>query len=429
MASQERRTASAGTSGSPLTHRNGSGMWVSHRPILLRNDHSDTAMIVHRGLTVKQFQDNVLRAFKPLRHEQDQDVSAPITEGYEWHGSHQFETDRIVDNEHSVRLSGCQYFSDLTVFTGSTAPSGLNRGGVFLITPQFFGGRLTTLANLFQFFKFRRIRIVYVPTTPTTAPGSSIIYYSSNNDVSAAQNGVAELTIASSLDSFVSTPVWHEASMDLDLSESLPMYSCVPGSVEESSLQGVLCTGASNITAGSTLVLGQLFMQFEIDFFHPRISRTLEGLHTTSAVLTYGALTPYSPSTVVRFVQVAPAAATPTIFSMINPPTGPAFGVVTWNGLWTANDPVETWLDASTGQTASSYAYGINLFFRSFLAGGLLVYNLYLDAGSAESGALDVETGLSADFTGSLTYLSTGFSPAAAVTSAVTLQWYYTDLE
>lgn len=368
---------------------------------------------------------NIRTAFKRSPHNSEPTpVTAPISVGHEWHGSHVFEKDSLVHGEHSTSLSGNVYLTDASAHIG-VVNIGLIRGATFLITPQFLGGRASTLANLYQFFRFKKLHIHYIPSVPTTTPGNAIMYYTSNNSITALESGTAELAIASTYNSFVSGPIWSEITLECDLSESLPMYSCVPGSIEESSVQGIFSNGFSNIFAGSEVDGGQLYMQYDIEFYRPRISRTLENYHQSNATLTINHLYTPSINRCVTAVDDLPAAGTMSLVFAGVAPTTPAFGTIecsTWSSL---QGPC-AWSDNGTG-TQITPDIGTNLFFRSFILNGSLYYNFFADAATAESAVFDNET-TNAAYAGALCFHNS-IATLASTSNLFTFRWYPTDSE
>jgi len=426
LAPRARGPHDTGSLSAPVRHHlTQNKMWVAREPTVFKvGEH---AFVVHRGLTASMFKHNVGLAFKnPPSASPDKEISAPVSEGYQWHGAHVFEHDSIKHGEHSVTISGCTYVTDAHVDLSFVQP-GLNRGATLLVNPQFFGGRLAALAQQFQYFKFTRLIVRYIPMVPTTSAGAWIMFYVANNSVTAAFSGSAELAIASTYNSFLSNPVWGRGDLEADMSESLPMYSCVPGDVEENTVQGIIGTGVSGIgvPGGSepAFVGGQLFVQYVCEFFKPRISRQMNSFLETACYLTIGTGFTCTPGQAVVLSIEAPHSAASTV-TCVSAPAYPIFGVLEVTS-WNVVNATQEWFDG-VSNTRYDVAPGVSYFVRSYLMSGTAYMVLYPSAAGAEQATFTPGTG---GFSGALTHYNTATAAATYTAAACTLRYFETDTE
>jgi hypothetical protein len=134
------------------------------------------------------------------------------------------------------------------------------------ISPSTISPRLAAIESMFQWYVIRRLKIMYVPTTGSTTVGSVGIGISTDWDTQDAlptptQTQILELQPA------ILTPVWTIASVEMK-NTGTKLYECYLSSESgQNRFQAIL--GAALNTGALSGAIGQLFMEYEVDFYQP----------------------------------------------------------------------------------------------------------------------------------------------------------------
>jgi hypothetical protein len=140
---------------------------------------------------------------------------APLAEGInvQYHGSDEHEEIR-KDGRHTL-LSGRVYMGSLTgpasAGINPLATQQVNTGShlmTFDLSPSALGGRVLSLARTFQQFKFKRLRVMYVPTVSAQTDGGIMVYFTNELSVSGVVTGDTELAHVTALGNTFQTVVW-----------------------------------------------------------------------------------------------------------------------------------------------------------------------------------------------------------------------------
>lgn len=179
-------------------------------------------------------------------------------------------------------LLGVAKLSSNTV--GGTVLSINGAQGPLLISPlsaQFQGSRLYVEALRFEKFRFRKLRFHYIPYLGTNSTGSVILAYdpdAADNNINAnppLQGELQALQVLMSFQDAESGSVWSPFCMDCKTVESDPQsfyYTNYIGSDIRLAAQGVLWV-ASGGGIGANVTLGNIAIEYEIDFYDPSMDQ------------------------------------------------------------------------------------------------------------------------------------------------------------
>jgi hypothetical protein len=201
-------------------------------------------------------------------------VSAPSTIGivipssyFRMDGKAQSLTD-IGGMGDSARVCGCDLFGTAIKAGSSTAAAGFGSTATYWtgLTPSAISTRMQNLEELFQYYAFRKIRIIYSPEVPTSTAGSLALGVAQDNNVlavsSPTQQQLLELSPAFKM------PVWMTGSCEYTHSGTKVWETSTENSeILNNCVQLLLgCT----LTGGvASTQYGTLWMEYVIDFYKP----------------------------------------------------------------------------------------------------------------------------------------------------------------
>jgi len=166
-----------------------------------------------------------------------------------------------------IRLRGREYLSNITVSTTATA-----RGQCLYalpISPDIIPNtRLQIMSNMWTRYIFRKFRVTYAGTAPTTQPGSLMMYC----DYDPSQNpftvvGDVPLRYAYTHDA-TDVSVWEKATVEVTDAVYNEMLYVDPALDTRWSIQGTFWLLSSGALAAG-LECGKLILDYEIDFAVP----------------------------------------------------------------------------------------------------------------------------------------------------------------
>jgi len=170
----------------------------------------------------------------------------------------------------SERVVGCDLFS-FPIKAGTTDVAAGFSGGIYgdlfwqTLSPSVISTRLAAIEEMYQWYAIRRLKVHYVPTTGTGTVGSVAIGVATDADESAAfasptQQQVLELNPA------VLTPVWAMSTLEIQHRGTKLWQSFASGNEDpDTEFQMIIAASLLGGIAGTTY--GQLWMEFEIDFY------------------------------------------------------------------------------------------------------------------------------------------------------------------
>lgn len=142
---------------------------------------------------------------------------------------------------------------------------------------------LSTIAEQYDYFKFNRVRLEYVPLCATSQTGRVMLAYEpdAKDEVSRSRVGL------SSYFNSVDGSAWGVLSLDLKLINNVPWYSCQGPSFEptNTNTQGAALWAT---WAGSTADIGELYITYDVSLKDPQPKNTdvLQATGTAAVVST-----------------------------------------------------------------------------------------------------------------------------------------------
>jgi len=211
--------------------------------------------------------------------------------GISFLGSAIREREYMGKNGRHIQVVGHQFLSQLTTYTGGGSSASCTvgsrlRGGVHLLSPDAFGGRLALLSQMFEQHKVNKLTIVYNSLVAATEPGSIAMYARNDTSTPTVDTGIDELSHAATHNSFKQSNVWQSFKMDIDPSDVQQKYWDEPGNNSRLTFQGVLQVLAAS-TLADNLPIGDLYVEFDIDFYGEELNYEIKDVHTSYATFAY----------------------------------------------------------------------------------------------------------------------------------------------
>jgi hypothetical protein len=171
-------------------------------------------------------------------------------------------------------LSGCDYLDTLSV------PAATDNGTIIkklTVSPSNFPSRLSHFANLYERFRFLKLTFHYTPNVAMTTPGQLVFAY----DIDARDEyptGADLLPHLLGNACNISFPVSKLTSYKLPLDASLPPcytgYSV--GAEMRTYLQGQFLIAWNGDLQATTMYLGSLYVDYEIEMLDPQYETPIE---------------------------------------------------------------------------------------------------------------------------------------------------------
>jgi hypothetical protein len=206
------------------------------------------------------------------------------------------------DPRNGVRAEGCALFTQVGInslvptaaFFGGLSNVNDQDNGFVNLTPSIIDPRLSALALTYQYYAFRKIRVIYMPSVSTTVGGMVHLGISKDSSqASIAFNvatpgavGYSNATPQQVLEydpSLMSTS-WQPAEMEF-LHRGTSLWETYPNGEEptdsriQATLVAIIDSLASPPSSATQLNLGKIWLQYEIDFYipGPPSSQTISG--------------------------------------------------------------------------------------------------------------------------------------------------------
>jgi hypothetical protein len=171
------------------------------------------------------------------------------------------------DNGSSLKVSGCDLFSTGVLNNASTT-AGLT-GSVYYVnlTPSAISTRVQAFEEIFSWYVIRKLRVHYIPNCGTGTSGSVALGIVTDAREAATiaaptQQQILEMNPA------LLTPPWALSTMELKNSGS-KLYECYASAESTDTKIQALLAAAFAVAAGSAITTGQLWFEYEIDFYSP----------------------------------------------------------------------------------------------------------------------------------------------------------------
>lgn len=175
----------------------------------------------------------------------------------------------ILSKPHT-RVSGHEFLSSVTGATTQTTGTSLY---TVLLSPSNLGvGRLAAFSRLYEKFRFRKFIVTYIPIAAATVAGQVMGYFDTDpaetvysaTPLAAFQRGVAHFGAQS-------TNVWERKSFSLQDDDPTRLLFCNETEAGSERLAKQARFTLLSSSAQSATALGNLFVEYEVDFYGPQI--------------------------------------------------------------------------------------------------------------------------------------------------------------
>jgi hypothetical protein len=205
-----------------------------------------------------------------------------------FNGTVAHELEHIRNGQRAINMKGTQLI-DSVIVPSADADAGLTSVGAHLtrgvipVTPESFGGRLAWMAEQFQEMDCKKFTLHYLPTVPTTTAGAIALCFTPDAGTSVLGNDLAELTALSTA-KYQQTQVWQATSLDIKPADIIGGYMDDVTGDWRMAVQGFISVMAASSLAAGTI--GNLFLEYEYDFFAPQITNEATASVTIDLALT-----------------------------------------------------------------------------------------------------------------------------------------------
>lgn len=288
-----RRTPRGAAKSSSRANGNGpnaprSSVKTYHPRVVQLREHGDHGLVVSsvtKHPSHKTYAQAVSRRFLKPQYTEDKagftHESAPVATGtsMEFHGSDEHEEVKH-DGLHSSVSGRCFLNTVRNIGDGVSLDPSWDQGSRLIlldISPKAIGGRALTVSRNFQRFKFKKLRLMYVPSVSTATSGTLLMYFSNDVALSLSPTGTRELAHATATGQGVSFPVWQSSHLDISMKQLVSNFS---PDVEEAALssQGIFVVETASTIDwsanpnGAGGSLGAIYLDYELECWEPRIS-------------------------------------------------------------------------------------------------------------------------------------------------------------
>lgn len=282
----------------------------AHRSAIITNSlHAEGSKLpvakTSEHMSPKTYHEAVQKRFKPLSHNESRtsftSENAPVSVGttVEFHGSDEHKS--LKDDGLHNSCSGRLYLQDVSNVAGpSVTPDPTWGPGARLVlcdlTPKSLGGRVLALSRQFQRFKFKKFRIIYVPSVSTATSGSFMLYYTNDMALTLSPVGTRELSHATATGTGVQFPVWEAASLDIHPKDLLKNFSSAStdASISAQGIFSLITASAIDFSSnpnGASGSYGSIYVDYEVEFWEPTLSFQIPARDMQFGSLTTGSLT------------------------------------------------------------------------------------------------------------------------------------------
>jgi hypothetical protein len=219
---------------------------------------------------------------------------SPLKVNMTWDGPafHQF--DEIRNGNHVTHVGGHEFLDEVKVgpILSGNWPTGGDLGQ-YPIDPVGLCARTAYFAKLFEQNKIHKLRIVYSPSVAATEPGAIALSFSNDTFTEAFAEGLANVSIQSSKEAFVSGPVTQPLALDIHpkLAVSV-MYSEDRGNARFTTAGMVTVLAQSDLNEAvpaNAKVYGALYVEYEYEFVTPELHQTVPLIQTAQLSVQVGA--------------------------------------------------------------------------------------------------------------------------------------------
>lgn len=203
---------------------------------------------------------------------QNSKLGQSLNESQAYHGASFDEKEFMHGKDRHLVLTGRELLFDLSttypaVTTDLVVPAG-GRLGVTPISPQWLGGRLQLMSEQFQQHKCKFLRLLFEPDVAATRPGSIMMYFNNDVGVEILVVGSDETAHAATHSSFVETPVWQPAVLDIKPEDAISRFVDQASGDVRFETQGLVVVEAGHtLTIEAGVSLGNIYVEYEVEFF------------------------------------------------------------------------------------------------------------------------------------------------------------------
>jgi hypothetical protein len=193
--------------------------------------------------------------------------------------------ENVLNTHDGVVVSGSEFLNDVYVqAVDSSADTFTHEGDALYVLPLcpalLVGTRMTQFADLFQKYKFKHIRVEYVPMVPATQNGMLIMSIYNDSDINPFLYDGESLRMRRllSTDDAKSFNVFSYCSVGLTIDSQYGAYYTKLGEEPHVEIQGlfILAAGSSfdppaSVEEGAWFTIGQLVLHYEVELFEPNL--------------------------------------------------------------------------------------------------------------------------------------------------------------
>jgi hypothetical protein len=199
------------------------------------------------------------------------------------------EVEYMRNGQRAIRVKGREFLGEVRVglLAGVKGLGERLPHGMYPVNPRAFGGRLELFASEFEEHDVEKLCVVYEPVVPTTTPGAIAIYFRNDVGTTTLETGRNELAHAATHSSFVQTPVWDEATVDIDPENVITRYFDEEIGDFRFEAQGLIQVLTASTFTGSPDQgpLGNLYLCYDMHFFGSELDYEVEEVQEFSLVV------------------------------------------------------------------------------------------------------------------------------------------------
>jgi hypothetical protein len=210
-----------------------------------------------------------------------------LAEGEQITGTSMHEYEGNERGHRTVHIGGREFLAEVAsgIMTGNL-PIGARLLCVPLM-PAALGGRLASLAKLYEEHRLEHFRVVYVPCVPTTTEGAFIMSFHNDMGTPTIVTGRTLVEEVSSRKS-IQTPYWERATLDINPADAMLEYFDQTNGSMRSECQGLLeCVTAGQTLSNGGIAWGNLYLEYSLKYKAPDLTVALTPIPTFSMTIRF----------------------------------------------------------------------------------------------------------------------------------------------
>lgn len=164
-------------------------------------------------------------------------------------------------------------------------------GAAYYLNPALWqGSRLINVARSYEVYRFNRVKLMYIPSTPTTATGSmSIGLETDPNEALPAGGDFYQRSLANRYSTL--GPIWSPMAVDYSRpSKDVRWYHCstIGGTLRDSTQLVAYAVTDSGLAQGAFARKGYLMVEYDVEFMYPELEQVIgaENFSGSTEILT-----------------------------------------------------------------------------------------------------------------------------------------------